>query len=290
MREKLKPLVESKVFERFILIVIVINAIDLGLETWPQVMAEYGSILQIANLIFISIYVIEMILKLIVYRGAYFRDGWNIFDFCIVITSLVPTGGIFSGVRILRIFRILRALRVLRLVSGIKKLRQIVMAIIKSLPGVGWTFLLMILLYYVFAIVGIELFAHSFPDNFGDMFIAFKTLFELTTLEGWQDIVFPITDANPTAWIYFLIFIVFSSFILLNVVIGIVIDTMDEMSQQDTEAERIEAVREAKAAATLAGISDEEYAQQQKLSLEDEIAALRRQMDKVQGMIEDAVR
>ena len=265
MREKIRSLVESSLFERFILIVILLNTIDLGLETSPYLIEHYGLALEVANIVFIAIYLVEMLLKLYAWRGAYFKNGWNIFDFCIVLVSLMPTAGVFSGVRIVRILRVLRTLRALRLVSGIKQLRKIVQAVISSLPGIGWTGVLMLLVYYVYAIIGIHLFREAAPELFGGFPESFVTLFSLTTMEGWQDTVFPFTEANPWNWLYFLTFLVISSFILLNLVVGIVVDNIDEMSRIDAaEAQK----------------------QSPHSELLSEMQSLREQMDKVQGLLE----
>jgi voltage-gated sodium channel len=125
----------------------------------------------------------------------------------------------------------------LRLISGVRQLRKIVQAVISSLPGIGWTALLMLLLYYIYAIIGIHLFREEWPELFGNFPEAFITLFSLTTMEGWQDTVYPFTDAYPASWIYFLSFLVIASFILLNLVVGIVVDNIDEMARIDEEEE-----------------------------------------------------
>jgi voltage-gated sodium channel len=264
MRRKVKGFIENPLFDRSILFIIVLNTIDLGLETVPYLVQNFGSVLMVANLIFTAVYVIEAALKIFVYRGAYFKNGWNIFDFIIVITCLIPSGGAFGSVRIMRLLRVLRVLRALRLISGVKQLRKIVMTIIGALPGVGWAGVLMVLLYYVFSIIGIHLFSAEFPEQFGGFPQAFETLFELTTLEGWQDIVKPICEWEPFGWIYFLIFIVFASFILLNLVVGIVVDSIDEMSRQDAE----------------------EDAKENAHTLQAEIKILQDQMEKVQLLLQ----
>ncbi len=232
MREHLVNLVESKPFSRFILVIIIMNRCVLGLETLPEVAAHSGVLLHALNTISIAIYATEAILKLVAHGSSYFRSGWNIFDFLIVITSVIPSGGVFSGLRMLRIVRTLQALR---LVSGLAPMRKIVSAILRSLPGIGWTVVLLLLLYYVFSIIGIQLFGTEYPD-FGSIGASFTTLFELTTLEGWQDTVMPITDVHNWAWIYFLTFIFLASFILLNVVVGIVVDSFEVAREEDEEA------------------------------------------------------
>jgi voltage-gated sodium channel len=226
-------------------------------------MNNFAIVMEAANTIFIAVYVVEMLLKVFAWRGSYFKNGWNVFDFLIVVISLVPTGGIFSGVRILRVLRVLRSLR---LITGVKQLRKIVQAVISSLPGIGWTALLMVLLYYIYAIIGIHLYREQWGALFGGFPEAFITLFSLTTLEGWQDIVYPFTDANPASWLYFLSFMVIASFILLNLVVGIVIDNIDEMS-------RIDAAEEAK--------------QHPKPELSQEIEKLREQLAHVEKLLDE---
>ncbi len=265
MQAKIKDLVESKRFERFILSIIILNTIVLGLETSKYLVANYGAALEIANIVFITIFVIEAALKIFAWRTSYFKDGWNIFDFIIVVISLIPTSGIFSGMRILRILRVLRSLR---MISSIKPLRKIVQAVLSSLPAIGWTGLLMLLLYYIYAIIGIHLFADEWPKLFGGFPEAFITLFSLTTMEGWQDTVFPFTETYPLTWIYFLSFLVIASFVLLNLVVGIVMDNIGEMSRLDEE---------------------EEAKGRPKPQIAAEIEKLREQLDHVQKLLEEHV-
>jgi voltage-gated sodium channel len=230
MIKKLRDFIESRIFVRSVFIVIILNTIVLGLETSHALMSRAGTVLVIANSVFTAIYVIEMLLKLVVYRLRYFRDGWNVFDFIIVVSCLIPAGGVFGSVRVLRLLRVLRALR---MVSGLKPLRKIVSAIIGSLPGIGWSAMLMLLLYYVYAIIGIHLFAVDYPERFSGFPAAFLTLFELTTLEGWSDMVKPICADMPAAWIYFLSAMIVTSFILLNLVVGIIVDSIGDISRTD---------------------------------------------------------
>lgn len=240
MRQRITVLVEAKPFTRAIFVVIILNTVILGLETVPAISSRVGGLLNALNIIFIGVYVVEAALKLFAYRGGYFRSGWNVFDFIIVITCLVPTGGVFSGLRVVRVFRVLRAFR---LISGLKPLRKIVSAIVRSLPGVGWTFLLMMLVYYVFAIVGIHLFSDVYPQRFSSLPGAFGALFQLTTLDSWLTVVQPVVAVLPGAWVYFVLFMVISSFILINVVLGIVVDSM-KIARDDEEAEARQAMLE----------------------------------------------
>ena len=263
-KNKAAVIVESKKFERFILIIIILNTICLGLDTVDFFVNNARSILETLNSVFIGIFVVEAALKLLAWRGRYFKEGWNIFDFCIIVISLIPAGGVFSGIRILRILRILRSLR---MISSLKPLRKIVQALIASLPGIGWTGVLMILVYYIYAIMGIQLYGADWPEQFGAFPQSFVTLFSLATMEGWQDTVFPYTDANAANWIYFLSFLILSSFILLNLIVGIVVDNIDKASREDE--------------------NEDEDAMSIPLSeLSGEIKKLREQLDNVQAMLE----
>lgn len=271
MRNKVAQVIQSQAFERFIIVVILLNSIDLGLAVQPAVTAQFGFAIEIANNVFTVIYVVELILKLFAWRSSFFKNRWNIFDLCIVAVSLIPASSFFAGARILRILKALLALRALRLVSGIKPLRKVVQAVTLSLPGIGWTGILMLLLYYVYAIVGIHLFRDISPELFGSFPQSFVTLFSLTTLEGWQDTVFPFTEQEPLTWLYFLTFLIIASFILLNLIVGIVVDSINELVRQDpnqaineqsqimTLDEQIEVVKKLKELCDVGALTEEEF-------------------------------
>ena len=143
--------------------------------------------------------------------------------------------GILSSLRLFRLLKVVRSFTALRLISNFKQLRKIIQAIILSLPGIGWTAILMITLYYIFSIIGIHLFRNNFPELFGSFSASFITLFSLTTMEGWQDIVYPVVEIIPMAWLYFIVFLVLSSFILLNLIVAIIIDNISISSEQNDE-------------------------------------------------------
>lgn len=228
MREKIKNLVESKVFENFILVVIIANAITIGLQTThPAEGLAQG--LAIFDFICLDIYIIEAILKIIAYGGGYFRNGWNVFDFTIIVLCCVPTGIIPFPVQVARIFRIFRVFRVFRLISAFKEMRVIIQAIGRAIPGVMWTAFLLLIIYYVFAIIGTESFGEAFPEWFGDIGASFYTLFQVMTLESWSmGISRPVMEVFPWAWAYFVPFVVASAFIIVNVVVGIIVDVVDQ--------------------------------------------------------------
>ena len=220
--------VEGALFQNFILAVIIINSILLGVMTYPKIMTVAGPLLHLICNICVGIFTIEIILKLYVYGKNFFKSGWNNFDFIIVAISLVPTGGAFSS---FRVFRILRALRALRLITQLEKLRVIVQAIIDSIPNVGWASVLLLIIFYIFSIMGTTLFAADFPDWFGSIGKSMYTLFQVMTLESWSmGIARPVISLHPFAWMYFISFILISSFIVMNVIVGVVVNAISEIS------------------------------------------------------------
>lgn len=231
----LRTLIESRRFEAVIIVLIVVNAITLGVETSPAAMARFGGILVALDRIVLAIFVIELIARFLVYRLAFFRDPWRIFDFFVVAVALVPATGNMSVLRALRI------LRVLRLISVVPSLRRVVGGFIAALPGMGSVVLLLSLVFYVFAVMATKLYGESFPDRFGDIAISLYTLFQIMTLEGWSDgVVRPIMDVHPYAWVFFLPFIVLTSFAVLNLFIGIIVSAMEEEHEAEATAEREE--------------------------------------------------
>lgn len=239
MRETARKIVENRGFESFILGLIIINAITIGIQTMP-LDEGVAYALYVFDFICLGVYIIEAILKMIAWRGDYFRDGWNIFDLTIIVLCCVPTSIIPFPVQVARVFRVMRVFRVFRLISAFKEMRVIIQAIGRAIPGVGWTAFLLIIVYYVFAVIGTEMFGSTFPEWFGDLGASFYTLFQVMTLESWSmGISRPVMEAFPWAWAYFVPFVVISSFIIVNVVVGIIVDVVDKTRSAAEEEERV---------------------------------------------------
>lgn len=240
---KLKSWVESNFFQNFILAVIVINCVIMGFQTSANVMNVCGDILNTVDKICLIIFIIELFLKIIVYNKHFLKNGWNIFDTIIVAISVLSDFSFLSSFRVFRVFRSLKALkslRGLRLISGIEKLQVIVMAIIRAIPSILWTGGLLSLIYYIFAIMGVSLFGEAFPDWFGNIGRAMYTLFQVMTLESWSmGISRPVMEVYPMAWLYFVPFVLISAFIVMNVVVGIVVNSISEVTQINN-AEEVE--------------------------------------------------
>lgn len=233
MVDTLQRIVESKPFQRFIIAVIVINAITLGLETSPTAMARAGGFLLALDRAALVVFLVEIAMKLIVYRLSFFRSGWNVFDFAIVAITIAPTG---EGLQVLRSLRILRALR---LISVVPSMRKVVSALLKAIPGMGSVVTLLLLVFYVASVMTTKLFGVDFPEWFGTIGASFYTLFQVMTLESWSmGIARPVMEAHPYAWMFFVVFILLTSFAVLNLFIAIVVDAMSAVEQDEQEKTR----------------------------------------------------
>ena len=193
----LKKIVENKIFITFITLVIIINAITLGLETSADIKLEYGVFLSIIDKIALTIFTIELIVKILVYKLKFFKDGWNVFDFIIVVVSLIPASGPFS---VLRAFRIFRTLRLLSIVPSMKRIIQ---AIFISIPGILSVGTIIVLIFYISSVLTTTFFGQNFYEWFGTIGNSMYTLFQIMTLESWSmGIVRPVMKEFPLVDIF----------------------------------------------------------------------------------------
>lgn len=232
LRDSLKVFFESNTFQAVITAIIIVNSILIGLETSEVIMVEYGRVIDVIDLTILVLFSIEIFLKIFVYRISFFKNSWNVFDFLVVAVSLVPAAGSFS------VFRALRIVRTLRLLRSIPKLRLIIESLVKSLPSIGWIAVLLGIVFYVFSVIGVNLFGELYPKYFGDMSKAIFTLFQIMTLESWSSaIARPVMDGVPFAGVYFITFILIATYTTLNIFIAIVVNTMNEVSLKDLKEE-----------------------------------------------------
>ena len=246
LRYKINQLVDHSFFKKFIMGLIIVNAVILGLETSPKVMELVGRELQLFDQVVIIIFCIELGLRVYAKGLQFFRDPWGIFDLMVVAITLVPSN------EALTVLRALRVVRVFRLVSTIPRLRRIVAALLHAVPGVGAIIVLLLIVFYVFSVITTKIFGQNFPDWFGSLGDSMFTLFQIMTLESWSmGIVRPVMEIYPWAWVLFVAFIVLSSFTVLNLFIAIIIDsmqTLNESKQNDEisemEVDKIYAVEE----------------------------------------------
>jgi len=266
---RLRTITQSGLFQRFILAVIVLAGIIVGLETYPALMEQYGALLHTLDRIIIVIFVLEVLMKM----GAegrrpdrYFRDPWNVFDFTIVVLCLIPAVGPYAAVA-----RLARVLRALRLITTIPRLQIIVNSLLKGLPSMTYVGLLLLLLFYVYAVLGVFLFRENDPLHFSDLQTALITMFRVVTLEDWTDILYiqmygsdtyvgydeqnhtgltatPI--AQPlTAVLFFVSFVLLGTIVILNLVIGVIISSMEE-AQHEREQQELKSQRDSGKALT----------------------------------------
>jgi voltage-gated sodium channel len=240
IRQRLSHWVESSPVQNIIVGLIILNAIVLGLETSASLMERHGTILKALDQAILAVFVVEIAIKLIAQGLGFFRRGWNVFDFVVVGIALVPASGPLA------ILRALRVLRVLRLLSMLPRLRFVVEALLHSIPGISAIALLMVVIYYVAAVMATGLFGTTHPDWFGSIGRSMYTLFQVMTLESWSmGIARPVMESHPYAWLFFIPFILIATFTVLNLFIAIIVNTMQSMHEtahQHEEAVITEAV------------------------------------------------
>ncbi|HYC47093.1 MAG TPA: ion transporter [Burkholderiales bacterium] len=228
-----RRIVESPRFEPFMIGLIIFNALLIGLETSKEFVAQYDGWLHVGNDVILVFFIIEAALKITAVAPRwklYFGDGWNLFDFSIIVLSLIPATGEFALVA-----RLVRVLRVLRLVSAVPQLRLIVATLVRSIPSMGHVILLMSVIFYIYAVTGFHLFSEVDPENWGSLGGALLTLFQMVTLEGWVDVMQAAQDATPWAWIYFVSFILIGTFVVLNLFIAVVINNLEQSKLEQLE-------------------------------------------------------
>lgn len=254
----LNRIVDHPLTERIILALIVINAITLGLETSKEVMAAYGPILLALDQLILAIFVAELVARMAVKRLAFFKDPWSLFDLFVVGIALIPAS---DGLSVLRSLRILRALR---LVTAVPALRKVVAGLVGAMPGMGSISLLLLLVYYVFAVMGTKLFGGTNPELFGSIAASSYTLFQSMTFDDWSNgIVKPLVEkGHDHAAFFVIVFMVLSAFMFLNLFIGVVVTALDEVTPDN------------KPKLTHLAHSDERLLDEVR-AMRDEIAALR---------------
>jgi voltage-gated sodium channel len=231
---RLIELVESPRFVGFITTLILINAVTLGMETSSEMRASYGTALSIIDTIILIAFTIELLLKFYAYRGRFFTSGWNLFDLAIVTVAWLPASQGFA------ILRALRILRVLRLLSVVPQMRRVIGAIGHAIPGMVSVIGVLGLVFYISAVLATNLFGqHADPrmqEWFGTVWASAYTLFQVMTLESWSmGIVRPTMELFPYAWIFFVPFIIITSFAVLNLFIGIIVDAMQTAHAAEEE-------------------------------------------------------
>ena len=233
LQQRVTAFVDNNRVQQLLLALILINAVTLGLETVPAVMAAAGGAILLLDRAILMVFVVEIALRLFAHRLAFFKDGWSVFDFIVVSIALLPASGPFT------VLRALRVLRVLRVLSFVPSMRKIVGALVKSLNGMLSIAMVLALLYYVAAVMATKLFGEAFPEWFGSLGSSLYTLFQIMTLESWSmGIARPVMAEFPYAWAFFVPFILIATFTMLNLFIAVIVNAVQSMHDEEHQGER----------------------------------------------------
>ncbi|MBU1665147.1 MAG: ion transporter [Gammaproteobacteria bacterium] len=240
VRERLRAFIEHRRVQGVIIALILINAVLLGLETWPAAMAVAGGLILALDKAILVVFVVEIGLRLYVHRRDFWRDPWSVFDFAVVAIALLPATGQLA------VLRALRVLRVLRLLTLVPSMRRVVGALLGAIPGLMSIGLVLLIIYYVFAVIATNLFAAGYPEWFGHLGRSLYTLFQIMTLESWSmGIARPVMESFPYAWAFFVPFILVATFTMLNLFIAIIVNAMQSYTE-DEQRETVAAVEHAR--------------------------------------------
>jgi len=263
MRERLGRWIAHPRVQAAIVGLILVNAAILGLETWPAAMDAAGGLLKTLDGAILAVFVVEIAARIYAHRAAFWRDPWSVFDFAVVAIALVPASGPFA------VLRALRVLRVLRLLTMVPSMRRVVGALLAAIPGLGSIALVLAIIFYVFGVIGTNLFADTHPQWFGSLGRTLYTLFQVMTLESWSmGIARPVMAEYPYAWLFFVTFILVATFTMLNLFIAIIVNAMQSYQEAEHE-ETVQALHE-----TQDHIEGELHAEMR--SLRTEMAELRK--------------
>jgi voltage-gated sodium channel len=242
MKAFAQRIVTARWFEPFMIGLILFNAVLIGLETSKEFVERYDGWLRVGNDIILGVFIVEAVLKITAVAPRfrlYFGDGWNLFDFSIVVLSLVPATEDFALVA-----RLVRILRVLRLVSAMPQLRLIVATLVRSIPSMGHVILLMSIIFYIYAVTGFHLYHEHDAEHWGSLGAALLTLFQMVTLEGWVEVMDTALELHDWSWIYFVSFVLIGTFVMLNLFIAVVINNLDASKSEKLDRLRDQTTHE----------------------------------------------
>lgn len=232
-QDKLERVVMHSKVQSFLVFLIIINAITMGMETSEYIQQHHGKLLEVLDESILAIFVLEIVALLLIRGLAFFKDPWCVFDFIVIGIALVPASGPFS------VLRSLRVLRVLRLATKVPSLHKVIAGLFAAIPGLSSVTMVMALIFYVSGVLATNLFSKDFPDTFGTLGLSLYTLFQVMTGDGWSDSVArPIMDVFPYAWIFFVVFILISTFVILNLFIAVIVDASNDEAEAAARAER----------------------------------------------------
>ena len=222
-RARVRAVVDDSRFQWFIIGVIVLNAAILGIETSPGLLDDVQWVVTV-GWVTVGIFVVEIAMRIFAHGADFFRDGWSLFDLFVVLIALIPASGNLG---------VLRVLRVLRLLSSVRSMRNVVSALGATLPGMASIGALLVMLVYVCGVMATHMFAATDPEHFGSLPSSLLSLFQVMTGDDWANVIRPVTDAHPAAWVFFIFYILVSTYIVLNLFIAVAVEALDRQSEQD---------------------------------------------------------
>jgi voltage-gated sodium channel len=238
LRDRARALVDDNRFQGFIIGVIALNGLTLGLETSRWLMANIGEFLHVVDHLTLGIFVAEIACRWYASGSRdFFRSAWNVFDCVIVGISLMPAAGALS------VLRTLRMLRVLRLISAVPSMRKVVEGLLRAIPGIAAIAALLGLIIFVAGVMATMFFRDISVTHFGDLWSTMFTLFQIMTGEGWPEIARPIMARAPVAWLFFMIYILVSSFAVLNLFIAVIVKAVEQQNDGDELLDEVRALR-----------------------------------------------
>lgn len=273
-RQRLASRIESPRAQTVLIALILVNAAVLGLETSPSIMATWGGLLLGLDAAILAVFVVEIGLRLAVHGARFFRDPWSVFDFIVVAIALVPASGPFS------VLRALRVLRVMRLLTFVPSMRRVVGGLLAAIPGLGSVFAVILLIFYVGAVMTTRLFGAEFPEWFGSIGASAYTLFQVMTLESWSmGIARPVMETFPYAWAFFVPFILIATFTMLNLFIAVIVNAIqaEHDAEHAVEVKQIESVVSA-------------HADERADAIQDELRALRAEVARLAALLDRSVK
>jgi voltage-gated sodium channel len=224
-RGQLRAFLDQKWFVNLVLVVILANALVLGAET--MVSGTAHEVLLVIDHTMLGFFVVELLLRIVAHGRRFFRDPWNLFDLAVVGVAVLPASESLSALRALRV------LRVLRVITVVPSLRRVVDGLLRAVPGMGAVGALLVLVIYVSAVIATGLFAKSAPEYFGNLGTSLFTLFQAMTGEAWPDIARAVMEDHPGAWIFFVLYILVVGFAVLNLFIAVIVNGMEEISEEE---------------------------------------------------------
>ncbi len=230
MRERFENIRSNRAFEMAVITIIIVSALLVGARTYEEA-TRFEQFIHVMDWAITVFFLVEILIRMAAEERVknFFRNGWNVFDFTIVVASLIPV----DDSEMVLLARLLRIFRILRLISLIPELRVLVVSLLVAIPRMAYVLLLMFIIFYIYGAVGSFLFEDVDPDRWGNIALAMLTLFQVATFESWAtQVLYPTMEVHPYSWIYFLTFIFLTAFVFLNMMIGIVLQVMERESQK----------------------------------------------------------